>query len=170
MSKGSRLALWAALGLAACAPRKHNLGTATDAGALPDAAGEAVDLGPPCVAGGTSAAEPATVGCTLARPGRIVVSGDHVYWTVQGGGAVLMRAPLAGGGAEPLAFDNAGLRSRRRRDLRDLRAAGARRIMRVPVAGGAPVALATKPRSAALPRDRRRQRVLDAGQSPKGGS
>jgi len=64
-----------------------------------------------------------------------------------------MRAPLAGGGAEPLAFDNAGAFGL----VVDATFAiyalpGPGRIMRVPVAGGAPVALATnldQPRSLA---------------------
>ncbi|HVR00939.1 MAG TPA: hypothetical protein VMT47_02305 [Polyangia bacterium] len=156
MSKGSRLAACAALCLAACAPRKHDLGVTTDAAIVPRVTEDAampIDLGPPCVPGGTSADEPATVGCTPARPGRIVVSGDHVYWTLQGSGAVLVRAPLTGGGPEPLVFDDAGTFGL----VVDGTFAtyvvpGLGRIMRVPVAGGTPVALATgldQPRSLA---------------------
>ncbi|HEY2730132.1 MAG TPA: hypothetical protein VGK52_09320 [Polyangia bacterium] len=157
MSKGSRLAACAALCLAACAPRKHDLGVTTDAAILPRVTEDAappIDLGPPpCVPGGTSADEPATVGCTPARPGRIVVSGDHIYWTLQGSGAVLARAPLTGGGPEPLVFDDSGTFGLVvDGTFATYAVPGLGRIMRVPVAGGTPVALATgldQPRSLA---------------------
>jgi hypothetical protein len=154
----------AALCLAACAPRKHELAGPPDAGGAPDAATDALpdgdgeaadgtdaatdqraDLGPPCVLGGTTALLPATLGCTEAPPGRIVVSGDHVYWTVQGAGAIVMRAALAGGGPEPLVYDLAGavgLAVDATYVYYTQRSVG--RLMRVPLAGGTPVALATK--------------------------
>ena len=156
MSTGSRLAACAALCLAACAPRKHDLGVTTDAAIVPRVTEDAampIDLGPPCVPGGTRADEPATVGCTAARPGRIVVSGDHVYWTLQGSGAVLVRALLTGGGPEPLVFDDASTFGLVVDGTFAFYAVpGLGRIMRVPVAGGTPVALATgldQPRSLA---------------------
>jgi hypothetical protein len=156
MFKGSRLAACAALCLAACAPRKHDLGVTTDAATVPPVTEDAampVDLGPPCVPGGTRADQPAIVGCTLARPGRIVVSGDHVYWTLQGSGAVLVRAPLTGGGPEPLVYDNSGTFGLVvDGTFATYAVPGLGRIMRVPVSGGAPVALATgldQPRSLA---------------------
>ena len=68
-----------------------------------DAATESVEAGPPCQIGGTSVDVPTTLGCPHAPPGRLVIAGDHVYWTVQSPGAILWRAPLVGGGAEPLA-------------------------------------------------------------------
>jgi hypothetical protein len=112
-----------------------------------------IDLGAPCVPGGTQADEPATVGCTAARPGRIVVSGDHVYWTLQGSGAVLVRAPLTGGGPEPLVFDDSGTFGLVvDGTFATYAVPGLGRIMRVPIAGGTPVALATgldQPRSLA---------------------
>jgi hypothetical protein len=158
MTNGSRFAVSAAaLCLAACTPREH-LGDATDAatmtdavddtsadGGAPDRADDSVDLGPPCVIGGTSADLPITVGCAQAPPGRIVIGGDHVYWTVQAAGAIVVRALLAGGGPEPLVYDNApavGLVVDAAFAYYTQPSPG--RIMRIPLAGGAPVALATK--------------------------
>lgn len=151
----------AALSTSACTPREKYLGGAYDAGPAdagadsePDA-GDAdlvdgpedasADLGPPCVVGGTTALVPATLDCSQAKPGRIVVSGDSVYWTVQGGGAVLVRAALAGGGPEPLVYDGAGAFGL----VIDATFAyytqpASGRVMRWPLRGGEPTPLATK--------------------------
>jgi hypothetical protein len=162
-----RLAVCAAalvLGLGACSTREHAPGDLADAATDGDAAitndalddgGSAdgadaatdapTDLGPPCVLGGTTVLLPATLGCTDTAPGRIVVDGDHVYWTVQGAGAIVVRAALSGGGPEPLAFDAAGafgLAVDSRYVYYTQRALG--RLMRVPKAGGTPTVLATK--------------------------
>ncbi len=103
-----------------------------------------VDAGPPCVVGGTTELLPVTVSCAAAPPGRIAVAGDYVYWTVQGGSAVVGRAPLAGGFPETIASDRAaavGLAVDARFVYYTQPAAG--RIMRVALGGGLPVALAT---------------------------
>ena len=141
----------AALCLAACAPREKHLGGTADAAAsdatleaaaLSDAA---ADLGPPCTIGGTSADVPTTLGCSRWPPGRIVIAGDHVYWTVQGAGAIVWRAALVGGGPEPLVYDTAGAFGLVVDDTFIYYAqASVGRIMRRPIAGGLPVAIATK--------------------------
>jgi hypothetical protein len=103
-----------------------------------------IDAGPPCVVGGTSELVPVTVSCAPAPPGRVVVAGAYVYWTVQGAGAVVGRAPLAGGFPEVVASDDAaaaGLAVDARFVYYTQPAAG--RIMRVPLEGGLPVVLAT---------------------------
>jgi hypothetical protein len=155
-----------ALCLAACSTREAYLGAGAEAGAgaggdaaQPDARGDAVgdgdldrpapidasvDLGPPCLVGGTSAILPATVACLDATPGRIAVAGDHVYWTVQGNGAVLFRAALAGGAPEPLVFDVAGgfgILTDARFVYYTQPVLG--RVMRVPLEGGTATPLAT---------------------------
>jgi hypothetical protein len=158
MSNGSRLAACAAgLWLAACSPRETYVGGA-DASQVTDAAGDlrtdaardapsdaaaradaASDLGPPCVLGGTSADLPATIGCPQAAPLRITVSGDQVYWTVDGPGQIVLGAGLASGAGEPLVYDKGGA-------FGLVVDAGfiyytqptLGRIMRVPLSGGAP--------------------------------
>jgi hypothetical protein len=152
MTNGSRLAVCgAALCLAACTPRERYLG-AGDGGPTPDAIDggvsdghAAVDLGPPCVPGGTSADLPSTLGCAQAAPLRIVVSGDHVYWTVAGAGAIVMRAARAGGLADPLVYDNAGAQGLAV-DTSSVYYTQPTlgRVMRVALAGGAPEVLASK--------------------------
>jgi hypothetical protein len=159
MTNGSRLAACAAaLCLAACSPREKYLGGGADAGPTPDAAPDAsrdvgasersdaaVDLGPPCVLGGTSADLPATLGCPQAAPLRIVVTGDHVYWTVDGAGAIVMRAPLAGGVGNPLVYDNAGAEGLAvDASFAYYAQPTLGRVMRVAVAGGAPEVVASK--------------------------
>ncbi|HEX4405717.1 MAG TPA: hypothetical protein VH560_12855 [Polyangia bacterium] len=102
-----------------------------------------IDAGPPCFVGGTTELLPVTVSCAAAPPGRIAVAGDYVYWTVQGGTPVVGRAPLAGGFPEVLASDGTpavGLAVDARFVYYSQTAAG--RIMRVPLAGGSPVAVA----------------------------
>ena len=156
MSLGSKAAgLAVALCLSACTPREQHLGGAPDAAldAAPDstveaaprvdAATESVEAGPPCQIGGTSVDVPTTLGCTPAPPGRLVIAGDQVYWTVQGPGAILWRAPLVGGAAEPLVYDTAGAFGLVV-DATYIYYAqvSAGRIMRLPLAGGAPVTLA----------------------------
>ena len=174
MSKAAGLVAAAALCLAACAPRQSDLGRVTDASspdgapdgapdAAPDAAFDealdaaadgvedgrldaAADLGPACQIGGTRGDLPVTLGCTEAPLGRIVIGGDHLYWTVQGPGAIVMRAPLTGGGGEALAFDDAGAFGLAVDATFVYYAQPARgRIMRLPLAGkGVPEALATQ--------------------------
>jgi hypothetical protein len=103
-----------------------------------------VDAGPPCFVGGTSELLPVTVSCAAAPPGRLAVAGDYVYWTVQGAGPIVGRAPIAGGLPEVLASDRAaavGLAVDARFVYYTQPAAG--RVMRVPVDGGLPVALAS---------------------------
>jgi len=164
MTNGSRRAACAvALSLAACTPERANVPTTTDAGHV-DAARDhasggarethaeahadvratpAVDAGPPCVVGGTTELLPVTVGCASSPPGRLAIAGDHVYWTVSGSGAVVVRAPLAGGVPETLVYDGAaalGLAVDGTFVYYTQPAVG--RIMRVPVGGGLPVALA----------------------------
>jgi hypothetical protein len=166
-SKFSLLALGAAWLVSACAPRKIDLGGAPDAsvfyvgpdGAVLDGTADApdaadalpvvdapTDLGPPCIVGGTSALEPTTLGCAQAPLGRVVVAGGYVYWTVQGGGPIVLRAPLNGGGPEALASDSAGAFGILVDDRFVTYTQPARgRVMRVPVDGHSePQALATK--------------------------
>jgi hypothetical protein len=141
----SRVAAFAAftLSLAGCVPRTTDVSGSPDANARPDAGADG-DGGPRCVPGGTTALEPVTVACEQATPARLVVDGDHVYWTVQGGGPIVMRAPLAGGAPETLVYDSAaavGLAVDATFVYYTQPSLG--RIMRVPRGGGLPVALAT---------------------------
>lgn len=160
--KSCLLAFGAAGLVSACAPRKVELGGSPDASAFfvpPDGSADApdavdalpvvdapTDLGPPCVPGGTSALVPTTLGCAQGAVGRVVVSGDHVYWTVQSGGPIVLRAPLTGGGPEALASDFSGAFG----ILVDggfvtYTQPSRGRVMRVPLAGhSAPEVLATK--------------------------
>jgi hypothetical protein len=154
VSRAARLAA-AALGLAACKGESHvgpladgaadAANSAADAGAdASDARSEGPpDLGPPCLIGGTSADLPTTLGCVSAPPGRLVVAGGYLYWTVQGAGAVVWRAPLVGGGPEPLAWDSAGAFGLVvAGDLVYYTQPSASRVLRLPLAGGAPTVLA----------------------------
>jgi hypothetical protein len=148
----------AGLTLAACKGESHFGGladAAAEAGA-PDAAldGDAADaadapadrttdLGPACRIGGTSADIPTTLGCSSAPPGRLVVAGGYLYWTVQGAGPIVWRAPLVGGGPEPLVWDTAGAFGLVVDDTYVYYAqVSAGRVMRLPLAGGAPTTLA----------------------------
>jgi hypothetical protein len=156
VSRAARLAA-AALCLAACKSEPH-VGAARDAGtdaatgAL-DAAGDAADapldgpadLGPPCQTGGTSADEPTTLGCALAPPGRLVIAAGYLYWTVQGAGPIVWRAPLVGGGPEPLVWDTSGAFGLVVDDtFVYYTQVNVGRVMRLPLAGGAPTALASQ--------------------------
>jgi hypothetical protein len=147
------LAACVVLGLpfAACQQRANDISlsqadAAVDrAGAGGDASGDAPEGGVTCVRGGTTALFPITVACAQVTPARVVTDNDFVYWTVQGGGAVVMKAPVAGGAPEPLVFDSAeavGLAVDRVFVYYTQRSVG--RVMRVPIAGGQAVALATK--------------------------
>jgi hypothetical protein len=168
MTNGSRRAACAvALALAACTPERAHVAATTDAGHVDAARDRAsggarethadvraevhadvpaapeVDAGPPCVVGGTSELLPVTVGCASSPLGRLAIAGDHVYWTVRGSGAVVVRAPLAGGAPEALVYDGAaalGLAVDATFVYYTQPAVG--RVMRVPVGGGLPVALA----------------------------
>ena len=166
MTNGSRLAASAvALALAACNPEAARISTAGDAGPG-DAAREhardaaraetradaakavdaraAVDAELPCVVGGTTEAEPVIVGCAQSSPGPLVIAGDHVYWTVQGSGPIVVRAAIAGGEPEPLVTDVAaavGLAVDASFAYYTQPAVG--RVMRVPIGGGPPVVLAS---------------------------
>jgi hypothetical protein len=148
-------ALAVALGLGACTPREKFLGASADAGLVPDAERDAtsdvsaertdtaIDLGPPCTVGGTRAELPVTLGCLQAPPGQLVLAGGYVYWTVQAPGTILVRAPLVGGGPDLLVSDTAGAFGL----VVDERFAyytqvSVGRLMRVPLTGGAPTALA----------------------------
>jgi hypothetical protein len=155
------VALAAALGLAACKQREQHLGgadaasdalgpgdAAADGGANVDGAadlGEAAALAAePCRVGGTRADLPTTLGCTQTFPGRLVVSGDYVYWTVQGPGPIVWRAPRVGGSGEELVRDTAGAFGLAVDDQFIYYAqVSAGRVRRVPLTGGPPVTLAT---------------------------
>jgi hypothetical protein len=144
-------ALAVALGLGACKQSEPHVTAQADA--APEADGGAADGSserpevakqpPPCRVGGTRADLPTTIGCPPAVPGRLVVAGDYVYWTMQGAGGIVVRAPRVGGPGEELVHDNAGAFGL---DVDDqfvyYDQPGANRIMRVPLAGGSPFALA----------------------------
>jgi hypothetical protein len=134
--------------LAGCPERANDvslLGTdaAIDRSAFGDGDGDTAEGGIACVRGGTTATAPITVACAQPTPARVVVDTDFVYWAVQGGGAVVMKAPVAGGAPQPLVFDSAeavGLAVDRVFVYYTQRSVG--RVMRVPIAGGQAVALA----------------------------
>jgi hypothetical protein len=147
----------AALCLSACAQREQHLGGLEDAGADAAAAGDApasvdavaerpdapVNPGPPCRVGGTSADLPATVGCAQTFTGRLIIAGTFVYWTVQGAGAIVWRAPLAGGSPSPLVYDTAGAYGVVVDDtFVYYTQPSIGRVMRLPLSGGAPLPLA----------------------------
>jgi hypothetical protein len=140
----------AAVGLAACKQAEHVEG---DASAQVDAADasadgsaerpEAAKQEPPCRVGGTRADLPTTIGCPPTVPGRLVVAGDYVYWTVQGPGAIIVRAPRVGGAGVELVHDNAGAFGLAVDDqFIYYGQPGAGRIMRVALDGGLPLTLA----------------------------
>jgi hypothetical protein len=146
-------ALAAALGVVACRQSEQHLGAATDAAS--DTAADALDASsdrgdappakqePPCRVGGTRADLPTILGCAQAPPGRLVVAGDYVYWTVQGAGAIVVRAPRVGGVGEGLVRDTAGAFGLAVDDQFIYYAqVSVGRVMRLPLAGGAPVAVA----------------------------
>jgi hypothetical protein len=158
-SSGSRRAgLAAALVLAAaCTPREgyepRADAAATDAdfdsdGGFEDDADFGEDGGadaPRCTPGGTTALEPVTIACGQPAPARIGVDDSNVYWVVQRKGAIVMKAPLAGGSSEALVHDDVaavGLAVGVRFVFYTQPGAG--RVMRVPKVGGLPVAIATK--------------------------
>jgi hypothetical protein len=143
------------LGLAACKPEPRG-GAAADAAPAADsgvggdgasgdgatdrpAAGKAT---PPCLLGGTRADLPTTIGCPAAVPGHLVVAGDSIYWTVQGPGPIVMRAPLIGGPGLELARDTAGAYGLAVDDqFAYYGQPSLGRIMRVPLTGGLSVTL-----------------------------
>jgi len=168
MSPRSRLtaaAAFAQLALAACSPRESYVGASMDdGGSTSSTDGAAVDappadaspevaaadagrpdLGPPCVLGGTTALLPATIGCPQAAPGRIVVTDRYAYWSVDGPGAIVLRAPLTTGVGEPLVYDEGGALGLAVDDTFVYYTQPTLgRVMRLPLAGGAPTPLVTK--------------------------
>jgi hypothetical protein len=158
-SSGSRRAgLAAALVLAAaCTPREDYVPEPRTDAAVTDADADGdfdfdggfeddggVDA-PRCIAGGTTALEPVTIACGQPAPARVGVDDSNVYWATQHKGAIVMKAPLAGGSAEVLVHDATpavGLAVGVRFIFYTQPTAG--RVMRVPKVGGLPVAIATK--------------------------
>ncbi|HVU51516.1 MAG TPA: hypothetical protein VHL80_12565 [Polyangia bacterium] len=151
----STAALAVVFGLAACKQTEPNRGAPADAAAAADGADDASPDGvtdapdadaraaPPCRVGGTRADVPTTIGCPSSVPGRLVVAGDFVYWTVQGPGAIVVRAPLVGGAGEELVRDDAGAFGLAvDGQFVYYGQPGAARIMRIPLSGGLPVTLA----------------------------
>lgn len=160
-SSGSRRAGFAAALVlaAACTPREGYVpeprtdAAVTDAdldfdGGFEDDGGFENDGGgdaPRCIPGGTTALEPVTVACGQPAPARIGVDESNVYWATQHKGAIVMKAPLAGGSPEVLVHDGAaavGLAVGNRFIFYSQPTTG--RVMRVPKIGGLPVAIATK--------------------------
>ncbi len=95
--------------------------------------------------GGASLDGPVTIACDQRIPARLALDATNVYWTIEAAGAVVMKAPLAGGTPEILVNDpNAafGLALDSANVYFTQPAAG--RVMRVPIAGGPVVPLATQ--------------------------
>jgi hypothetical protein len=132
------------LSLAACSPEATTVTSIPDAAADGSSDGDGPDAPPPpCVPGGTTALEPVTVACAQPAPARVGLDETNVYWTVQGGGAIVLKAPLDGGPVVPLVYDSApavGLAVGVRYIFYTQPTLG--RVMRVPKAGGPPVQLA----------------------------
>jgi hypothetical protein len=137
-----------AVGLAACKQSEPHVTAQVDAAAdspVTDGSAERPEVAkqpPPCRVGGTRTDMPTTIGCPPAVPGRLVIAGDYVYWTMQGAGAIVVRAPRVGGPGEELVRDNAGAFGLAIDDqFVYYGQPGAARIMRVPLAGGSPFAV-----------------------------
>jgi len=137
-----------AFGLAACKQSEPHVAAPVDAAtdAITDGSAERPEVAkqpPPCRVGGTRADLPTTIGCPPAVPGRLVVAGDYVYWTMQGAGAIVVRAPRVGGPGQDLVNDTAGAFGLAVDDqFVYYGQPGSARIMRVPLAGGSPFAVA----------------------------
>jgi hypothetical protein len=142
-------ALAVACGLGACAKHEQLGGGEADAAAdtdavAPDAStdgaadrADAAPKQPPCRLGGTRADLPTTIGCAQAPLGRLVVAGGFVYWTVQGAGPIVLRAPLVGGVGEELVRDTSGAFGLAVDDTYVYYTqVSVGRVMRVPLAGG----------------------------------
>jgi hypothetical protein len=86
-----------------------------------------------------------TIACDQGTPARLAVDANNVYWTLETPGAVVMKASLSGGAAQPLARDSSaafGLAVDATYVYFTQPVAG--RVMRVPIAGGPAVPLATQ--------------------------
>jgi hypothetical protein len=160
----------AAAASAACAARETNLSLSGAAGAPPADAATAHDAtsdssdgsadggavvvfedasaadapdAPACVVGGTSETLPVTVACGQPSPAHFVFDDTYVYWTVQGGKAIVSKAPRAGGAVEVLVYDDSSAVGVAVDAQFVYYAQPARgRVMRVPLDGGLPETLA----------------------------
>jgi hypothetical protein len=142
---GASLAL--ALVLGACGPRSTEIAAPPDA-AAPDAGDDGPDgvdrpVANRCVTGGTNALVPTIIACGPGLPTRLAVDSVNLYWTDQQRGAVVFKAPHAGGGPVPLAYDDAAAVGLAVDATYVYYTQPSRsRVMRVPIAGGPAQAVA----------------------------
>jgi hypothetical protein len=139
---GPTLALAAAISCGGCASHGEAVVTATDAAAgnigATDGDADAVDARrTPCVRGGTTALVPTIVACGPAMPMRLGIDAENLYWTDRRPGAIVLKAPLAGGAPTVLVYDNSPAEGLAIDGTYVYYTQPSRaRLMRVPIAGG----------------------------------